>query len=47
MVYQIITPLPEVIDRYTICKLKLDRLDHTQIDIDDMKINLSIKKVLI
>ena len=44
MVYQIITPLPEVIDRYTICKLKLERLDHTQIDIVAMKDQLEYYK---
>ena len=37
MTDQIITPLPEVVDRYTICQLKLERLDHTQIDVDSMK----------
>lgn len=34
---QIITPLPEVVDRYTIARLKLERLDDTQIDVDSMK----------
>ena len=37
MIKQIITPLPEVIDRYTISLLKLERLDDSQIDIDEMK----------
>jgi len=34
---QITTPLPEVVDRYTIARLKLERLDETQIDIESMK----------
>tara|TARA_B100000965_G_scaffold71946_1_gene56804 strand:+ start:2251 stop:2691 length:441 start_codon:yes stop_codon:yes gene_type:complete len=37
MTKQIITPLPEVIDRYTISLLKLERLDDSEIDIDEMK----------
>jgi len=41
---QIITPLPEVVDRYTICQLKLERLDHTQIDVDSMKEQLEYYK---
>ena len=44
MTDQIITPLPEVVDRYTICQLKLERLDHTQIDIDSMKDQLEYYK---
>ena len=44
MIDQIITPLTEVIDRYTICQLKLERLDHTQIDIDSMKDQLEYYK---
>ena len=44
MIDQIITPLPEVVDRYTICQLKLERLDHTQIDIDSMKDQLEYYK---
>ena len=37
MIKEIITPLPEVIDRYTISLLKLERLDASEIDIDEMK----------
>jgi len=37
MTKEIITPLPEVIDRYTIALLKLERLDDSEIDIDEMK----------
>ena len=37
MIKQIITPLPEVVDRYTIARLKLERLDDTQIDVESMK----------
>lgn len=37
MVKSIITPIPEVADRYTIAILKIERLDHTEIDIEDMK----------
>ena len=44
MIDQIITPLPEVVDRYTIWQLKLERLDHTQIDIDSMKDQLEYYK---
>ena len=44
MIDQIITPLPEVVDRYTICQLKLERLDHTQIDVDSMKDQLEYYK---
>ena len=44
MIDQIITPLPEVVDRYTICQLKLARLDHTQIDVDSMKDQLEYYK---
>ena len=44
MIDQIITPLPEVVDRYTIFQLKLERLDHTQIDIDSMKDQLEYYK---
>ena len=44
MIDQIITPLPEVVDRYTICQIKLESLDHTQIDIDSMKDQLEYYK---
>ena len=44
MTDQIITPLPEVADRYTICQLKLERLDHKQIDVDSMKEQLEYYK---
>ena len=44
MIDQIITPLPEVVDRYTICQLTLERLDHTQIDVDSMKDQLEYYK---
>jgi len=44
MTDQIITPLPEVVDRYTICQLKLERLDHTQIDVDSMNEQLEYYK---
>ena len=37
MVNQITTPLPEVVDRYTIARLKIERLDSSQIDVDAMK----------
>ena len=37
MVNQIITPLPEVVDRYTIARLKIERLDSSQINVDAMK----------
>ncbi len=37
MVKAIITPLPEVADRYTIAILKIERLDHTEIDVADMQ----------
>ncbi len=37
MVKSIITPIPEVADRYTIAILKIERLDHTEIDIQDME----------
>ena len=37
MIKQIVTPLPEVVDRYTIARLKLERLDDTQIDVESMK----------
>jgi|TARA_R110000824_G_scaffold149146_2_gene319255 hypothetical protein len=33
----IITPLPEVADRYTIAKLKIERLDETEIDVAEMQ----------
>ena len=33
----IITPIPEVADRYTIALLKSERLDTTEIDPDDMQ----------
>ena len=44
MTDQIITPLHEVVDIYTICQLKLERLDHTQIDVDSMKDQLEYYK---
>ena len=37
MIKEIITPLPEVIDRYTIALLKLERLDKSEIDVDEMQ----------
>tara|TARA_B100000700_G_C14602727_1_gene649873 strand:- start:81 stop:461 length:381 start_codon:yes stop_codon:yes gene_type:complete len=37
MVKQIITPIPEVADRYTIAILKIERLGPSEIDIEDMK----------
>ena len=37
LIKEIITPLPEVIDRYTIALLKLERLDKSEIDIDEMQ----------
>ncbi len=33
----IITPIPEVADRYTIALLKIERLDHSEIDVADMQ----------
>ena len=36
MVKPIITPIPEVADRYTIALLKIERLDPSEIDVDDM-----------
>ena len=44
MIDQIITPLPEVVDRYTICLLKLERLDQSQIDVDAMQDQLQYYK---
>ena len=37
MAKPIITPIPEVADRYTIAILKIERLDHTEIDTNDMQ----------
>jgi len=37
MVKPIITPIPEVADRYTIALLKIERLGSDEIDIDDMR----------
>ena len=37
MATPIITPLPEVADRYSIALLKIERLDASEIDIDDMQ----------
>ncbi len=37
MIKQIITPIPEVADRYTIARLKSERLDVDQIDIEEMQ----------
>ena len=37
MVKPIITPIPEVADRYTIALLKIERLPTDEIDIDDMR----------
>ena len=42
---QITTPLPEVVDRYTIARLKLERLDETQIDIESMKDEIEYYKL--
>jgi hypothetical protein len=33
----IITPIPEVADRYTIALLKIQRLDASEIDVDEMQ----------
>ena len=33
----IITPIPEVADRYTIAMLKIQRLDASEIDVDEMQ----------
>jgi len=33
----IITPIPEVADRYTIALLKIERLDASEIDVDEMQ----------
>ena len=37
MAKPIITPIPEVADRYTIAILKIERLDHSEIDVEDMQ----------
>ena len=37
MVKPIITPIPEVADRYTIALLKIERLSADEIDMDDMR----------
>jgi len=37
MAKPIITPIPEVADRYTIALLKIERLGPDEIDIDDMR----------
>ena len=37
MVKSITTPIPEVADRYTIAILKIERLDQTEIDVEDMQ----------
>jgi len=37
MVKPIVTPIPEVADRYTIAILKIERLDHSEIDVEDMQ----------
>ena len=37
MVKPIITPIPEVADRYTIAILKIERLDHSEIDVEEMQ----------
>ena len=37
VIKKIITPIPEVADRYTIAKLKSERLGADEIDIEDMK----------
>ncbi len=37
MAKPIITPIPEVADRYTIAMLKIERLDPSEIDVEDMK----------
>jgi hypothetical protein len=33
----IVTPIPEVADRYTIALLKIERLDASEIDVDEMQ----------
>jgi hypothetical protein len=33
----VITPIPEVADRYTIALLKIERLDASEIDVDEMQ----------
>ena len=33
----IVTPIPEVADRYTIALLKIQRLDASEIDVDEMQ----------
>ncbi len=37
MAKPIVTPIPEVADRYTIAILKIERLDHNEIDVEDMQ----------
>ena len=41
MVKKIITPIPEVADRYTIAMLKSERLDSDEIDMQEMKRQIS------
>ena len=40
----IITPIPEVADRYTIAILKIERLDHTEIDSEEMQRQINYYK---
>ncbi len=44
MVKPIVTPIPEVADRYTIAILKIERLDSTEIDVDDMQRQINYYK---
>ena len=36
-VQPIVTPMPEVVDRYTIAMLKIERLSENEIDVEDMQ----------
>ena len=40
----IITPIPEVADRYTIALLKIQRLDASEIDVDEMQQQINYYK---
>ena len=40
----IITPTPEVADRFTIARLKIERLDKSEIDFDDMEKQINYYK---
>ncbi len=44
MAKPIITPTPEVADRFTIARLKIERLDKSEIDIDDMQRQINYYK---